>query len=75
MLKHGIRFTNDKNADFAKLFRFSLKSHVPIHFVREGVYAVPQTILDQLKDNGIEYELVLLTEDEIQNVRLLSALS
>ena len=75
MLKHGIRFINDKNAGFTKLFKFSLKFHAPIHFVREGVYAVSQTILDQLKDNGIEYELVSLTEDEIRNVRLLSALS
>ena len=75
MLKHGIRFTNDKNTGFTKLFKFSLKFHAPIHFVREGVYAVPQTILDQLKDDGIAYELVPLTEDEIRNVRLLSAFS
>ena len=32
-------------------------------------------ILDQLKDNGVEYELVPLTDDEIRNIRLLSALS
>ena len=75
MLKHGICFTNDKNTSFAQLFKFSLKFHVPIHFVRESVYAVPQTILDQLKDDGIAYELVPLTEDEIRNVRLLSAFS
>lgn len=75
MLKHGIRFINGKDTGFAKLFKFSLKFHAPIHFVRKGVYAVPQTILDQLKDNGIEYELVPLTEAEIRNIRLLSALS
>jgi hypothetical protein len=73
-MSHAMRILSNKQAAWKEIFRLMRKYHCDATFVREGVYIVLQTILDELSKNGIRYDTATLTTEENQEFQLLSFL-
>lgn len=73
-MSHAIQILSDGQVAWKEIFRLMRKYRCGVTFVREGVYIVPEVILNELSKNGIRYETATLTTQESQGFQLLSFL-
>jgi hypothetical protein len=71
---HTIQILGDEQTAWKTIFRLMRKYQCDVTVVREGVYVVPQVVLDELGTSGVCYEPSTLTAQESREFQLLSFL-
>ena len=68
----AIHITDDYETAWKQIFQLMRKHKCDVTVVRDGVYIVSQTLLEELQHDGIPFEPASLTEEEKKEFRLLS---
>lgn len=68
----AIHITGDYETAWKQIFQLMRKHRCDVTVVRDDVYIVPQTLIEELQHDGISFEPVSLTEEEQKEFRLLS---
>lgn len=68
----AIHISGDYETAWKEIFQLMRKHKCDVTVVRDGVYIVPQILLEELQHDGIPFEPASLTEKEKKEFRLLS---
>ncbi len=69
-MKHAVYVHGDDSDILSALFRLCRKHRCGFHTIRENVYVLPKPVLDELQQEGFDYESVELSQEEAKQVML-----